>query len=45
LTAAAQLTDAAQLEAIHNSRAWRWLSRYGRFKDRFLQSIFDLFQR
>jgi hypothetical protein len=45
LTAAAQLTDAAQLEAIQNSRAWRWVSRYGRFKHRLLQSISDLFKR
>jgi hypothetical protein len=45
LTAVAELTDAAQLEAIQNSRAWRWVSRYGRFKYRFLQPIFDLFQR
>lgn len=26
----------AQLNAILNSRAWRWVSRYGRFKNRFL---------
>jgi len=45
LIAAAQLTDAAQLEAIQSSRAWRWVSRYGRFKDRFFQPILDLFQR
>jgi hypothetical protein len=45
LVAAAQLTDAAQLEAIQNSRAWRWVSRYGRFKHRFIEPIFDLFRR
>lgn len=30
------LTPAAQLDAILNSRAWRWVSRYGRFKHRYL---------
>jgi hypothetical protein len=45
LIAAAQLTDASQLEAIQNSRAWRWVYRYGHFKKRFLQPIFDLLQR
>lgn len=42
---AAELSDAAELEAIHNSRAWRWVFRYGRFKLRFLQPIYDLFRR
>lgn len=27
---------AAQLDAILNSRAWLWVSRYGRFKNRFV---------
>jgi hypothetical protein len=44
LTEAAQLTAAAQLETIRNSRAWRWVFRYGRFKNRFLQ-IYDLLRR
>jgi len=42
LTEEAQLTEAAQLETIRNSRAWRWVFRYGRFKHRFLQPIYDL---
>jgi lipopolysaccharide biosynthesis glycosyltransferase len=29
-------THAEQLDAILNSRAWRWVSRYGRFKHRYL---------
>jgi hypothetical protein len=29
-------TPAAQLDAILNSRAWSWVSRYGRFKNRYL---------
>jgi|ERR1043166_419942 hypothetical protein len=45
LVAAAELTDAAQLEAIQNSRAWRWVSRYGRFKHSFLASISRVFKR
>jgi hypothetical protein len=42
---AAALTDAAELETIRNSRAWRWVFRYGRSKHRFLQPIYDLFRR
>jgi len=30
------LTPASQLDLILNSRAWRWVSRYGRFKNRYL---------
>lgn len=41
----AELTEAAELEAIRNSRAWRWVFRYGRFKHRFLQPVYDLFRR
>lgn len=41
----AELTEAAELEAIQNSRAWRWVFRYGRFKHRFLQPVYDLFRR
>lgn len=29
-------TSIEQLDAILNSRAWRWVCRYGRFKNRFL---------
>ncbi|HEX3280712.1 MAG TPA: hypothetical protein VHR36_05730 [Pyrinomonadaceae bacterium] len=45
MTEEAELTQAAELEAIHNSRAWRWVFRYGRFKHRFLQPVYDLFRR
>jgi hypothetical protein len=45
LMAEAGLTDAARLEAIYHSRAWRWVSRYGRFKLRFLEPICDLLRR
>jgi hypothetical protein len=41
----AELTEAAELEAIRNSRAWRWVFRYGRFKDRLLQLIHNLLPR
>lgn len=41
----APLTEAAQLEAIRDSRAWRWVFRYGRFKQRFIQPINDLLRR
>lgn len=34
-----------QLDAILGSRAWRWVSRYGRFKNRFLVPPFDFFRR
>ena len=30
------MSSRAQLNAILNSQAWRWVSRYGRFKNRFL---------
>jgi lipopolysaccharide biosynthesis glycosyltransferase len=32
-------TAAEQLNAILNSRAWRWVSRYGRLKDRLFQGF------
>lgn len=35
----------AQLNAILNSRAWRWVSRYGRFKNRFLKAARRSFTR
>jgi hypothetical protein len=31
------VTPAEQLNAILNSRAWRWVSRYGRLKNRYLK--------
>ena len=36
------LTDTEQLNAILNSRAWRWVCRYGRFKDRYLVPVVNL---
>jgi hypothetical protein len=39
------LTHTAQLDAILNSRAWRWVSRYGRFKNRFLLPVYELLAR
>jgi len=39
------LTHTEQLNAILNSRAWRWVCRYGRFKDRYLVPAVDLFGR
>lgn len=38
-------TDTEQLNAILNSRAWRWVSRYGRFKNRYLALPYHLFVR
>jgi len=39
------LTPTEQLNAILNSRAWRWISRYGRFKNRYLTPLYKLFSR
>jgi len=39
------LTPTEQLNAILNSRAWRWVCRYGRFKSRYLTPAYDLFGR
>ncbi|MDT7602609.1 MAG: hypothetical protein QOF61_606, partial [Acidobacteriota bacterium] len=39
------LTPAEQLNAILNSRAWRWVCRYGRFKNRYLSPAFELLLR
>jgi lipopolysaccharide biosynthesis glycosyltransferase len=36
------LTDTEQLNAILNSRAWRWVCRYGRFNERYLMPAADL---
>jgi hypothetical protein len=38
-------TTTEQLDAILNSRAWRWVSRYGRFKDRYLRPVSETFRR
>jgi lipopolysaccharide biosynthesis glycosyltransferase len=38
-------TTTEQLDAILNSRAWRWVSRYGRFKDRYLTPVLEIFRR
>lgn len=38
-------TPAEQLNAILNSRAWRWVSRYGRFKDGYLTPVLEIFRR
>jgi hypothetical protein len=35
------LTPGAQLEAILSSRAWRWVCRYGRFKNRYLAPTYE----
>jgi lipopolysaccharide biosynthesis glycosyltransferase len=32
-----ELTASRQLDTILNSRAWRWIARYGRLKDRFVR--------
>jgi hypothetical protein len=37
--------DTEQLNAILNSRAWRWVSRYGRFKNRYLTPAYQFFVR
>jgi hypothetical protein len=39
------LTPAEQLNAILNSRAWRWVCRYGRFKNRYLMPAYAFFGR
>lgn len=36
-------THTEQLNAILNSRAWRWVSRYGRFKNRYLTPAYEFF--
>jgi hypothetical protein len=38
-------THTEQLNAILNSRAWRWVCRYGRFKKRYLAPAYQLFVR
>jgi hypothetical protein len=38
-------TPSEQLNAILNSRAWRWVCRYGRFKNRYLAPAYQLFGR
>jgi glycosyltransferase involved in cell wall biosynthesis len=38
-------TAEEELNKILNSRAWRWASRYGRFKYRFLKPVYDLLRR
>jgi hypothetical protein len=38
-------THTEQLNAILNSRAWRWVCRYGRFKSRYLEPVYGLFGR
>ena len=38
-------THTEQLNAILNSRAWRWVCRYGRFKNRYLAPAYQLFVR
>jgi hypothetical protein len=40
-----QLSPKEHLDAILKSRAWRWVSRYGRFKNRFLAPPFEFFRR
>ena len=37
------MTSVEQLNAILNSRAWLWVCRYGRFKDRYLAPAQHLF--
>jgi len=44
-TPIAHSTAEEELNKILNSRAWRWASRYGRFKYRFLIPIYDLLRR
>jgi len=36
-------THTEQLNAILNSRAWRWVCRYGRFKNRYLAPAYEFF--
>jgi hypothetical protein len=38
-------TPEEQLNAILNSRAWRWVCRYGRFKSRYLSPVRELVAR
>jgi hypothetical protein len=40
---ARSMTGNEQLDAILHSRAWRWVCRYGRFKNRFLAPARHLF--
>jgi hypothetical protein len=40
---ASVLTPAEQLNAILNSRAWRWVCHYGRFKNRYLTPAYEFF--
>ena len=44
-TLIALLRAEEELNKILSSRAWRWASRYGRFKYRFLIPIYDLLRR
>jgi glycosyltransferase involved in cell wall biosynthesis len=44
-TRIALLTAEQELNKILNSRAWRWASRYGRFKYRFLIPAYDFVRR
>ncbi|HKV42878.1 MAG TPA: glycosyltransferase [Blastocatellia bacterium] len=44
-TPIAHLTAEEELNKILNSRAWRWASRYGRFKYRVLKPVYDLLRR
>lgn len=39
------LTPSEQLNAILNSRAWRWVGRFGRFKTSYLAPAYQLFGR
>ena len=41
----APLTAEEELNKILNSTAWRWASRYGRFKHRFLIPVYDRLRR
>lgn len=45
LTRNTLITPEEQLENILNSRAWRWVARYGRLKSRFLHTANDLLRR
>jgi hypothetical protein len=44
-TRIAHLTAEQELNKILNSRAWRWASRYGRFKYRFLIPAYNFVRR
>jgi len=39
--AAELMAKESRLNAILNSRAWRWVSRYGRFKNRYLEPAYQ----